>query len=123
WGNMRVVYLQYSSDPIVLFTSSSLFRAPPWMKEPPGPDVSPEMRVLPVVTQLQLAVDMMLAHTAPARPGHAYHAADYIGPWVAVTDPAHWSETDTARLIAHCSAGFKQGCDHRRRVPGPGSTK
>lgn len=112
WGDMRIVFLQYSSDPIVFFTSSSLFRAPHWMNEPPGPDVSPSMRFIPVVTQLQLAVDMALANSAPEGHGHAYYGPDYVGPWVAVTDPSNWSEADTARLIAHCSAGFQQGCDH-----------
>ncbi|EPX78251.1 alpha/beta hydrolase [Litoreibacter arenae] len=112
WGNMRIVFLQYSSDPIVFFTSSSLFRKPEWMREPPGPDVSPAMRFLPVVTQFQLAVDMALASTAPDGHGHAYYAADYIRPWVAVTNPRDWSDEDTTRLIAHCSAGFKNGCDH-----------
>ncbi|MEJ6404062.1 alpha/beta hydrolase [Yoonia sp. 2307UL14-13] len=112
WGNMRLVYLQYSSDPIVFFTSSSLFRAPEWMREPPGPDVSPQMRFMPVVTQFQLAVDMALANTAPDGHGHAYYGPDYIGPWVAVTDPANWTDEDTARLIAHCDGGFHQGCDN-----------
>lgn len=115
WGDMRIVYLQYSSDPIVFFTSSSLFRAPEWMNEPPGPDVTPAMRFIPVVTQLQLAVDMALANTAPDGYGHAYYAADYIGPWVAVTNPSNWTEADTARLIAHCRAGFQQGCDHGKK--------
>ncbi|MCX7560569.1 alpha/beta-hydrolase family protein [Sulfitobacter sp. F26204] len=112
WGNMRIIYLQYSSDPIVFFTSSSLFRKPEWMKEPPGPDVSPDMRFIPVVTQFQLAVDMALANTAPDGHGHSYFGADYVGPWVALTDPDDWTETDTARLIAYCRSGVKQGCDH-----------
>jgi len=112
WGNMRIVYLQYSSDPIVFFTSSSLFRRPVCMKEPPGPDVSPAMRLIPVVTQLQLAVDMALANTAPDGHGHSYFGADYVGPWVAVTDPSDWTGEDTARLIAHCRSGVKHGCDH-----------
>lgn len=112
WGNMRIVYLQYASDPIVFFTTSSAFRAPEWMSEPRAADVSPKMRFIPVVTQLQLAVDMMLANTAPDGHGHAYYAPDYVGPWVAVTDPENWSAQDTARLIEHCDAGFQKGCDH-----------
>ncbi|HEY9038961.1 MAG TPA: alpha/beta-hydrolase family protein [Roseovarius sp.] len=116
WGNMRIVYLQYSSDPIVFFTSSSFFRAPAWMKEPPGPDVSPAMRFIPVVTQLQLAVDMALANTAPEGHGHAYYGPDYIGPWVAVTDPENWTEMDTARLIVQCGAGFGLGCARDGRI-------
>ena len=115
WGDMRIVYLQYASDPIVFFTTGAAFRAPQWMKEPRAPDVSPDMRFIPVVTQLQLAVDMILANTATEGHGHSYYAPDYIGPWVAVTDPANWSAQDTARLIAHCDVGFQKGCDHVRR--------
>ncbi|PVH29140.1 alpha/beta hydrolase [Pararhodobacter oceanensis] len=114
WGPMRIMFLQYASDPIVFYEPASVFRAPDWMNEPPGPDVSPHLLFMPVVTQFQLAVDLALANTAPAGHGHAYYAPDYIGPWVAVTDPRDWTPEDTARLIAHCSAGFRMGCDHNQ---------
>ncbi|WP_099827504.1 alpha/beta hydrolase [Oceaniglobus indicus] len=114
WGDMRIVYLQYASDPIVFFTTSAAFRAPQWMKEPRAPDVSPQMRFVPVVTQLQLVVDMLLANTAPEGHGHAYHARDYIKPWIAVTAPRDWTAQDTGRLIALCDNGFLQGCDAAR---------
>ncbi len=114
WGNMRIVYLQYASDPIVFFTTSAAFRAPRWMNEQRAPDVSPEMRFIPVVTQLQLLVDMLLANTAPEGHGHTYYAPDYIGPWVAVTDPDNWTAKDTARLIAICDTGFLKACDDAR---------
>ena len=112
WGDMRIVYLQYSSDPIVFYEPASLFRAPDWMNEPAGPDVSPDMRFMPVVTQFQLAVDLALANTAPDGHGHAYYGPDYIGPWVAVTDPPDWTAEDSARLVDHCDGGFHMGCDH-----------
>ncbi len=111
WGTMRIVYLQYASDPIVLYEPASLFRAPAWMNEAPGPDVSPDMRFVPIVTQFQLAVDLALANTAPAGHGHAYYGPDYVGPWVAVTAPTNWTSEDTKRLIAHCDRGFHMGCD------------
>ena len=112
WGEMRIVYLQYTSDPIVFYEPESLFRKPEWMKEPPGPDVTPKMRFMPVVTQFQLAVDMALANTAPEGHGHSYYGPDYVGPWVAVTNPENWSAADTARLKAHCDTGFQKGCKH-----------
>ena len=40
WGPMRIVYLQYASDPITFFDVATLYREPDWMKEPRGPDVS-----------------------------------------------------------------------------------
>lgn len=112
WGNMRLVYLQYSSDPIVLYEPTSLYRAPAWMNEPPASDVSPELRFVPIVTQFQLVVDMVLANTAPAGHGHAYYGPDYIRPWVAVTAPENWSESDSVRLIEHCDNGYRAGCDN-----------
>ena len=112
WGTMRIAFLQYSSDPIVFYEPASFFRAPAWMNEEPGADVSPDMRFVPVVTQFQLAVDMALANTAPDGHGHAYYGPDYIGPWVAVTNPKDWTTDDTARLIAHCDGGFHMGCEH-----------
>ncbi len=110
WGDIRIVYLQYASDPIVFYEPASLFRAPVWMNEPPAKDVSPDMRFMPVVTKFQLAVDMALANSAPPGYGHAYYGPDYIRPWVAVTAPDNWSETDTQRLIEHCDQGFQIGC-------------
>ena len=112
WGDMRLMFLQYASDPIVFYEPASFFRAPAWMKEPAAADVSPDMDFIPVVTQFQLAVDMALATSPPAGHGHAYYAPDYIEPWVAVTNPENWSTSDTERLIAHCDAGFQLGCDH-----------
>ena len=112
WGDMRIVFLQYSSDPIVFFDPRSLWRAPPWMRDPPAPDMSEHFVFMPVVTQLQLALDMALSFGSPPGHGHAYFAQDYIAPWVQVTNPANWSEADTARLIAHCDNGFQNGCSN-----------
>ena len=50
WGPMRVVYLQYASDPVTFYDYRSLYREPDWMRSPRGPDVSPELRWYPVVT-------------------------------------------------------------------------
>ena len=40
------------------FRPDSLWRKPGWMEPPVGPDVSPELRWYPVVTFLQLLLDM-----------------------------------------------------------------
>ncbi len=112
WGDMRIMFLQYPSDPIVFFDPLSLFRRPVWMREPPGDGVSPYLRFMPVVTQFQLALDMALSTTTPAGYGHSYYAQDYIAPWVQVTEPEGWTEEDTLRLMAHCDNGFQVGCDN-----------
>ncbi|MEO0989774.1 MAG: alpha/beta-hydrolase family protein [Pseudomonadota bacterium] len=112
WGDMRIVFLQYSSDPIVFYDPASLWRAPPWMNDPPAPDASERMSFIPIVTQFQLAVDMALAFGAPGGHGHAYFAQDYSVPWVEVSAPENWSDADTARLKAHCDNGFQNGCNN-----------
>ena len=112
WGRQRLMFLQYTSDPITFYDPSSLWRKPVWMREPLAPDVSPSLRFMPIITQFQLLVDMMLATTAPAGHGHSYYGPDYVGPWRAVTAPPNWTDEDSRRLIAHCSAGFQMGCDN-----------
>lgn len=112
WGPMRIVFLQYPSDPIVFFDPLSTFRRPVWMGEPPGDGVSPYLSYMPIVTQFQLALDMALSTTTPAGFGHSYYAQDYIEPWVEVTAPEGWTAADTARLKAHCDNGFQAGCSN-----------
>ncbi|SDE48434.1 Uncharacterized membrane protein [Paracoccus isoporae] len=112
WGSMRLMFLQYSSDPIVFYEPASLFRAPRWMREPPAADVSPDLSFMPIVTQFQLALDMAFSLAAPAGHGHSYYAHDYIGPWAAVTAPEGWTEADTARLKQICDNGLQKGCDN-----------
>jgi uncharacterized membrane protein len=115
WGPMRILFLQYPSDPIVFFDPLSTVRRPVWMREPPGDGVSPYLRFMPIVTQFQLALDMALSTTVPAGYGHSYYARDYIGPWVEVTAPEQWTVADTERLKAHCDNGFQGGCSNDRR--------
>ena len=101
WGPMRIVYLQYASDPATFFDYRSFYRAPDWMHPPRGPDVSPQMRWYPVVTFLQLTLDMFRATDAPIGFGHVYAPADYIDAWTQVTDVRGWSAADIARLKEH----------------------
>lgn len=98
WGAVRIAYLQYASDPITFFEQQALYREPEWMSGPRGPDVSPELRWYPVVTMLQLAVDMMAADQSPLGYGHAYAPEHYVHAWRAVTAPPGWSEPEIERL-------------------------
>ncbi|MGJ8582672.1 MAG: alpha/beta hydrolase [Marinosulfonomonas sp.] len=100
WGPLRIVYLQYASDPIVFFDMGGAFRRSDWMLPPRGPDVSPKFTWYPVVTSLQLALDMMAATSVPFGFGHRYHPRDYIASWIAVTAPKNWDPADTPRLKA-----------------------
>lgn len=98
WGPMRIVYLQYPSDPIVFFDLKGGFQMPAWMLGDRGPDVSPEFTWYPIVTFVQLLLDMGVATSVPFGFGHNYDARDYIDGWVAVTKPQIWSEAETVRL-------------------------
>jgi uncharacterized membrane protein len=103
WGPMRIVYLQYASDPVTFFEYRSLYREPDWMLPPRGPDVSPQLRWYPVVTLLQLAVDKFMATSAPIGYGHVYAPAHYIEAWIQVTDLHGWSPDEITRLKQHLS--------------------
>ena len=46
WGPLRIVYLQYASDPITFYDPHALYHEPDWMKTPRGPDVSPYLRLV-----------------------------------------------------------------------------
>lgn len=105
WGPMRIVYLQYASDPVTFYDPYSLYRQPAWMAVPRGPDVSPDFQWYPVVTFLQLTLDMAMATTAPMGLGHVYAGEHYIDPWIAVTDVRDWSDADIVRLKEKFRAG------------------
>jgi len=101
WGPMRIVYLQYASDPITFFETQSAWRPPAWMDEPRGPDVSPELRWYPLITFLQLGLDLGIATTTPMGYGHVYAPEQYVDAWTAVTQPPGWNAGDLQRLKRH----------------------
>ena len=101
WGGIRIVYLQYASDPIVFFNTGSAWRRPDWMNAPRGPDISPELRWYPIVSFLQLAFDMAVSLNVPMGHGHLYAYDDHVAPWMAVTQPPGWDEAGLDRLRRH----------------------
>jgi uncharacterized membrane protein len=113
WGPMRVVYLQYASDAVTFFDYRNFWREPEWMKGRRGPDVSPELRWYPVVTMLQLALDMAVATTTPIGFGHVFAPEHYVDAWIAVSDVRGWSDDEIARLKLHLAA------EQRRAVEDP----
>jgi uncharacterized membrane protein len=97
WGAFRIAFLQYASDPITFFSPDIAWFEPDWMREPRGPDVSPDLRWFPIVTMLQLAADMVVG-TAPMGFGHEYAPEHYIDAWLALTEPEGWTASDVERL-------------------------
>jgi uncharacterized membrane protein len=114
WGRVRIVFLQYASDPIVFFDPGAIWRRPVWMREPPAPDVSPDLSFMPVVTQFQLALDMALSKDLPQGYGHNYVARDYIDAWVEVSRPEGWTAGDTERLKTWCGPQSDHGCHNEK---------
>lgn len=102
WGDFRIAFLQYASDPITFFSPDSFYQEPSWMGDPRGPDVSPDLRWFPIITMLQLAADMV-AGTAPPGYGHEYAAEHYFDAWVVLTEPPGWDEDSLLRLREHFS--------------------
>ncbi|MFO8154506.1 MAG: alpha/beta hydrolase [Pseudomonadota bacterium] len=98
WGPMRILFLQHASDPITFFEPSAFYQRPEWMEAPRGPDVADELRWFPIVTGLQLAVDVIANDTAPPGYGHVYTPAEYIDAWLGVSEPPGWTPEAVARL-------------------------
>lgn len=78
------------------------------MTVPRGPDVSPELQWYPIVTMLQLALDMAVATHTPMGFGHVYAPEHYVDAWVAVTDVNDWSAEALARLKGQLAAKARQ---------------
>ena len=101
WGSFRIGFLQYASDPITFFSPGMLTQEPEWLQDPRGPDVSDDLRWYPVITMLQLAVDMLAGTSAPRGYGHEYAASHYIDAWYALTEPEGWTNEALDRLRLH----------------------
>jgi len=104
WGVLRLVYLQYASDAITFFEKSLAYREADWMKSPRGPDVSPLLKWYPVISMLQILVDMPLSDTVPMGFGHVYAPKDYLNAWLEVTG----IEDKTPEYIQNLKALLKQ---------------
>lgn len=100
WGPMRFVLLQYGSDPIVFFDWSLAWSRPDWLEGDRAPDLSPQMRWIPIVTLFQVGFDMAVALGALGY-GHDYAARHYIPAWAATLAPEGWTPEDEARLVEH----------------------
>jgi uncharacterized membrane protein len=111
WGPMRIVFLQYASDPITFFNYDDLYRKPDWMIPPRGPDVSPELQWYPVVTLFQMTLDMAMATTTPRGYGHVFAPAHYVDAWIEVSDVTGWSSDEIARLKRHLTGQVTQPQD------------
>lgn len=109
WGPFRIVFLQYASDAVTFFDPRALWRRPAWMQAPLGPDVSPDMTWIPVVTFLQLAFDLMLATEPPKGYGHVYAFDHYTDAWASLTSPSGWTPERLAALKQRVAQAARAG--------------
>jgi uncharacterized membrane protein len=100
WGSFRIIYLQYASDAVTFYDPNSIWRRPAWLDGPRGPDVSPDFTWLPVVTFLQLTIDIMTAVFPPFGHGHNYRFDHYLDGWAALTDAPGWTPAGLEELKA-----------------------
>lgn len=107
WGPYRIVFLQYASDGITFYDPKSLWRRPDWMVPPFGPDVSPDLIWIPVVTFLQLTFDLALALAPPIGHGHLYAFPHYLDAWASLTDAPGWTAEGLEALKARVAAAGK----------------
>jgi len=104
WGGTRIVYLQYPSDPITFFEAGSALRRPAWLSGPRAEDVSDSLHWFPLVTFLQLGMDMAVATSTPTGYGHVFAAEDYVDAWIATSAPDGWDADTVAALKAKLAA-------------------
>ncbi len=104
WGNFRIGFLQYASDPVTFFSPETFYREPDWMQGRRGPDVSPDLRWFPVVTGLQLLADMAFG-SAPEGFGHSYAPEHYHDAWLALAGAEGRHPRSLQRLREMHSAG------------------
>jgi uncharacterized membrane protein len=104
WGPVRILYLQYPSDPIVFFEKTMWRRMPDWMGPPRAGDVSLGLTWLPGISFIQLIFDMMTATTVPKGRGHVYAAADYARGWQALSEPKGIGAAEMKKLEAWLDA-------------------
>ena len=93
-----ITFVAHPNDPVVYWSPDLLLRQPDWLDAPLGPGVAPQMRWFPIITFLQVGMDL-ISGGEPPEVGHNY--ASGIGPAVALTvNPPGWTPAATTRLQA-----------------------
>ena len=94
----RIVFAAHANDPVVYWSPSLLLSKPDWADSPLGPGVMPQFRWIPIVTFLQVGLDLV-AGGEPPEVGHNYSAQ--MAPAVALgIDHPDWTASDLERLSA-----------------------
>jgi uncharacterized membrane protein len=98
WERPRVVYLQQASDPVVWWSPQLLLRRPDWLEEPRAPDVLTDVHWFPVVTFVQVTVDLLNGYAIDLDGyGHRYGGV-ILDAWLAIAPPPGWDDGDRAGI-------------------------
>jgi uncharacterized membrane protein len=98
WERPRVVYLQQASDPVVWWSPQLLLRRPDWLREPRAPDVLSDVHWFPVVTFVQVTVDLLNGYAIDLDGyGHRYGGV-ILDAWLAIAPPPDWDEAERDRI-------------------------
>ncbi|HSJ76629.1 MAG TPA: alpha/beta-hydrolase family protein, partial [Gemmatimonadales bacterium] len=93
WTSPRVAYLQHANDPVVWWDPELILERPDWLAEAPGPDRSPDMHWIPVVTFLQVTVDQFFGTSVPDLQGHNY-GGTMVDAWQSVVPADGWTPSE-----------------------------
>lgn len=107
WERPRVAFLQNATDPIVWWRPRLLVERPEWMDEPRGPGVSQTMPFVPIVTGVQVGLDLLQSMGVPAGNGHVFGPA-HAEAWTLIAPPPGWSSDETTRLLATLAAADEE---------------
>lgn len=72
WGPTRIAFLYNASDPIVWSDPDLIFKYPAWLKEPRSPELSYDVRWMPLLTYGHTWFELFSAKNLPSGFGHSY---------------------------------------------------
>lgn len=93
-----IVFAAHANDPVVYWSPSLLFSQPDWLEPPLGPGVMPQMRWMPIITFLQVGMDL-ISGGEPPEVGHNYSANMAVAVALAVQPPG-WTHEQTLAVQA-----------------------
>lgn len=93
-----IVFVAHANDPVVYWSPSIAFSKPDWFDEPLGPGVMPQMRWIPLISFLQVGLDLV-GGGEPPEVGHNY-SANMAQSLALGVSPDGWTVEKTQRLNA-----------------------
>ena len=84
----------HAADPITWLGPELIWQRPEWLTGERAPDVSPHMRWIPVVTAVQVGLDMLVSVDVPAMPWMCRCPAPWpfalLSRWIVLSPQGRW---------------------------------